>query len=78
MRQLLRLALVPVYMFAVPFLRLGLWVLGWVLGWALALAALGAWALAAGGEGSAWWRAQLFGFASGACHWLRSALPRRP
>jgi hypothetical protein len=74
MRHLVWVALVPVYMFAAPFLRLGLW----VLGWALALAALGSWALAAGGEGSAWGRALLFAFASGACHWLRSALPRRP
>jgi hypothetical protein len=73
MRQLVWVALVPVYMFAAPFLRLGLW----VLGWALALAALGAWGLTAGGEGSAWWRVLLFAFASGACHWMRSALPRR-
>lgn len=74
MRQFVRLALVPVYMFAAPFLRLGLW----VLGWSLTLAVLGACGLAAGGERSAWWRALLFAFASGACHWMRSALPRRP
>ena len=74
MRHLVRVALVPAYMFAAPFLRLAFW----VLGWSLAMAALGAWALAAAGEGSSWWRVLLFGFASGACHWMRSALPRRP
>lgn len=38
MRHLVRVALVPVYMFAAPSLRLGLR----ELGWSLALAALGA------------------------------------
>jgi len=73
MRRLFLALLTPAYMFAAPFLRAALW----VLGWALALAALGALAIAFQ-EGSAWWRAPLFAFASGACHWLRSVLPSRP
>ncbi len=74
MRRFVTTLLLPAYMFAAPFARLGLW----VLGWSLALAALGSWALAAAGEGSAWWRGLLFAFASGACHLMRSALPPRP
>lgn len=74
MRRFIPFVLMPAYMFAMPFMRLGLW----VLGWALALAALGAWALAGGGEASAWWRGLLLAFASGAGHWMRSELPRRP
>ncbi|MBX9701730.1 MAG: hypothetical protein K2X74_20010 [Acetobacteraceae bacterium] len=73
MRKLFLALLTPAYMFLAPFLRVALW----VLGWAMALAALGVLAIAAQ-EGSAGWHALLFAFASGASHWLRSALPRRP
>jgi hypothetical protein len=64
----------PVCTFAARFLRLWLW----VLGGALALAALEAYGLGVGGEGGAWRRGPLFASASGACHGMRSALPRRP
>jgi len=73
-RRLIFSVLVPVYMFAAPFARLALW----LLGWSLALAAIGAWWLTATGEDSLSWRGLLFAFASGACHWMRSVLPRRP
>lgn len=70
-RYLIRLTLVPVYLFATPFARLGLW----LLGWSLTVASMGAWALP--GEGSALRHAAMFAFAAGACHWMRVALPHR-
>jgi len=73
-RRLIFSVLAPIYMFAASFARLALW----LLGWSLALAAIGAWWLAAMGEGSAWCSGLLFAFASGVCHWMRSALPCRP
>jgi hypothetical protein len=70
-RCLVRPTLVPAYMFATPFARLGLW----LLGWSLTVASFGAWALP--GEGSRLWQAATFAFASGGCHWARVALPHR-
>lgn len=69
----LRVLLVPVYMFAAPFARIGLW----VLGWALALAAIGSWLLASEAGAGTLWRGALFALGAGACHWIRAALPHQ-
>lgn len=70
-QYLVRPTLVPAYMFATPFARLGLW----LLGWSLTVASIGAWALP--GEGYRLCQAAMFAFASGTCHWVRVTLPRR-
>jgi hypothetical protein len=73
LRTILRMVLMPAYMFAAPFVRISLW----VLGWALALAAVGSWAMAPEIGATAWWRGVLFALGAGLCHWLRAALPMR-
>ena len=74
LRTVLRVVLVPVYMFVAPFARIGLW----ALGWALALAAVGSLLMTPGVGPGTLWRGALFALGAGVCHWIRAALPRQP
>ena len=74
LRTILRAVLVPAYMFAAPFTRIGLW----VLGWALALAAVGSWLMTPEAGPGTLLRGALFALGAGVCHWIRAALPRQP